>query len=257
MKILSFDLETGQGFDVQDGDPVNEGNWITEFGAVLWDVEKQVPLEILSHFVNEGKGQSKDCEEYTGITLEQIETYGRPLHEVLEKFLWLQEQADYLLAHNGTNFDIPLTKLALARCGLPTELKPAIDTRIDVKYPNHIAQRSLVYLMAAHGFINPFPHRAAMDAMTTAKILSHYDIDEVIRVATSEPVKLAAKFDYPKESRLGTELFQQKMKEFNNIKDKIKGLGFTWHSTSKTWILETKKALLEGVEFPCPVNEIK
>ena len=48
-----------------------------------------------------------------------------------------------------------------------------------------IKTRSLPYLAADHGFLNPFPHRALFDVMTMIQIAGMYDINEILKYADS------------------------------------------------------------------------
>ena len=253
--LLGYDLETGAPVDV---DPAE--NWITELGAVLWDTETNTPVQIFNTLIQtDGKEVSEEAQTYTGITTEQCNKWGIPLAQAIAKFNQLIKSADYIVAHNGRNFD-QVVMAAQFMCSKqdPTAFNSIklIDTMTDVPYPSNCKMRNLSYLAAFHLILNSFPHRAVTDVLTMMTILSKYDWNEVETIANSPEVKFVAKFDYPTERRWGKD-FPQKMAEFNKIKNSVKDLGFKWHPESKQWVLETREYLAKGMEFPCPVNVIK
>jgi len=249
MKVLGFDLETGGAFNLP-----KEENWITEIGCVLWDTDTNMPLEIYNTLVQpEGKEVSPEAVEYTGITTEMCNNHGVNELDALNKFSDMAFEANYLVAHNGRNFDIPIMASRFKALGLRTPGKTLIDTMTDIPFPNNCKSRNLTYLQAFHGFANPFPHRAVADVLSMLKVMAMYPWEEVQAIAESPIVKLIAKFQYPKE-RNGN--FKQAMEDFNTIKDGVKNLGFKWHPDSKTWVLESKLILINNMEFPCPVEEV-
>jgi DNA polymerase-3 subunit epsilon len=253
--ILGYDLETGASFDVDPSE-----NWITELGAVLWDTETNTPVQMINTLIQtEGREISPEAEQYTGITTEQCNKWGAPLGPVLERFNSLLKNADYVVAHNGRNFDQVVMKTQYQVTGTMSELfdtTPLIDTMTDIPYPANCKNRNLTYLAGFHLILNSFPHRAVTDVLTMLSVLSKYDWNEVETIANSPSVKYIAEFSYPTERKWGRE-FPQKMEEFNKIKNSVKDLGFKWNPQSKQWVLETKEYLAKDLEFPCPVKEVK
>ena len=256
--VLAYDLETGGSFDLPP-----EENFITEVGAVLWDIDAKMPVKIYNTLVGiGGREVSEEAEQYTGITTAQCRRWGV---EPLVAFSELRDmllEADYVMAHNGRNFDNIVIMACAHREGAVTSLdfdinkKPLIDTMTDIPYPPNAAARNLTYLAGFHLILNSFPHRAVSDVLTMCTIFSKYDWNVVEEIVNSPTIKLAAKFDYPNERRLGAR-FPEAMKEFNRVKDAVKNLGFKWKPESKQWILESRKVLTKDMVFPCPVTEIQ
>ena len=253
--LLGYDLETGASFDVDPGE-----NWITEIGAVLWDTDTQTPVQMFNTLIQtEGREVSPEAQQYTGITTEQCNKWGVMLDAALNRFNQMLEKADYVVAHNGRNFDNVVMKNQYKMTGVMSELfdtAPLIDSMTDIPYPANCVARNLTYLAGFHLILNSFPHRAVTDVLTMLSIVSKYDWETVESIANSPVVKYIAKFDYPTERKWGRE-FPQKMQEFNKIKNGVKDLGFKWHPDSKQWVLETREYLAKDMEFPCPVQEVR
>ena len=253
--VIGYDLETGASFDVDPSE-----NWITELGAVLWDIDAKMPVKIMNTLVwTEGKEVSEEAQQYTGITTEQCNKWGVPLSVALDEFALMAQKADYVMAHNGRNFDEPVLDAQYKVVNITDLVKPElplIDTMTDIPYPSNCMNRNLTYLAGFHLVLNSFPHRAVSDVLTMLTVFSKYDWDLVEEIVSSPIRKYSAKFDYPNERRLGSR-FPQAMEDFNKIKNAVKGLGFKWHPDTKRWVLETREALTKDMVFPCPVNIIE
>jgi len=249
--ILGYDLETGASFDTP-----KDQNFITEIGAVLWDVDAGMPVKIYNTLINNpNKTISDDCIQYTGITDHQCDKFGVPLGVAIKEFECMMDLADYSMAHNGRNFDEEVLKGVYHREeAFPSFTpKPLIDTMTDLPFPANCKSRNLTYLAGFHLILNSFPHRAVTDVLTMLAVFNKYDWMEVEEIVNSPIVTYVAQFNYPNERRLGAG-FKKAMVEFNEIKDGVKNLGFKWNPDTKTWTLQTREALIKGVEFPCPVK---
>lgn len=251
MLLLGFDLETGASFDVP-----KEENWITEIGAVLWDSKTNTPVEMMNTLIYpEGKEIAEEAVEYTGITTEQCVKHGVSAEQALGRFNDMAKKADYLVAHNGAAFDIPILANYYKQLGWDTPGKPLIDTMTDIPYPNNCKSRNLTYLNGFHLVLNSFPHRAVTDVLAMMTILSKYDLERVTEIVHSPKMKVVAKFAYPKERSLPPGIsFAEAMERFNKIKGEVKNLGFKWQPESKQWVLETREIIYKDMEFPCPVT---
>ena len=255
--FVGFDLETADSFEKEGHDKT-----ISELGAVkyIYRDDKFIPLDFLSILVNEGKGVHADAEEYTGINTALIEHFGKPLTNALMEFNTFILDADYLVSHNGDNFDIPVIQEAMIRDNQLFDLPPNIDTLTCVPYPKNCKQKNLTYLQAFHGFANPFPHRACTDVMTMFKVMENYDIVKICEVAVSPIVKYTASFQYPKERGLPAGMsYAEAMRDFNKVKDTVKGLGFRWNPDGKVWVYEGKELIFEETireQLPCPVRKV-
>jgi DNA polymerase-3 subunit epsilon len=120
------------------------------------------------------------------------------------------------MAHNGTTFDKPFCVAAYSRVGRVIPNKPWLDTRTDIKYPEHITTRNLRHLASEHSFLNPFAHRAVFDVLTMLKVASHYDIQAIVSRA-SEPT-----------------VYVQALVSFDD-RDKAKARGYLWCGPKRIW----------------------
>lgn len=234
MKVLGIDIETGSSFDSSKDTTI-----VTEIGAVLWETNGNTPLEMENILINEGKGVHEQASEYTGITKSMIEQHGTTPEVASSKLFGLVQKADRIVAHNGNQFDKPILNHFFKRYGFG-EMSGAwennwIDTQSDVDYPSTMRSRSLIYLAACHGFVNPFAHRAVTDVLTMLQVLSKYDVHTVIDNADSPRVKVLAQVSY--EGR-----------------QKAKDAGFYWDGDNKQWFREMRKNQLE--KFTKDINLI-
>ncbi len=215
MKILGIDLESSS-LDV-------DNCAVREIGAILWDTQDEVgaPVEIFSAFVKDDDSSEKNkydiCSEVSGITRFMIEAYGRPAPSVIYDFQQLSAKADYLLACNGTAFDHPVWEVFTKRYDMPeVDPIPWMDLMWDVPYPADCRGRNLLYLCAYHGFLNPFPHRAAFDVMAMFKVFNCYALDTVIEYFNSPWIHLVSHVSY-------------------DDRQLAKDQGFGWQPSRKIW----------------------
>jgi DNA polymerase-3 subunit epsilon len=164
---------------------------------VLWDTVLKAPIKLFGTLVDPGSyAVWEGATEHTlaavdvnGITPELCDKYGMDDEKALKYVLSWYGSADVACAHNGNFFDRPLLDAWAARYGLDSQKsKTWIDTMIDIERPKKNSGR-LVYMAADHGFLNPFPHRAMFDVMTTLTTLNKYDLDPVLTLAKS-PTKV-------------------------------------------------------------------
>jgi DNA polymerase-3 subunit epsilon len=223
MLVLGLDLETS-GLEKTECD-------ILEFGAALWNVEEKRPVYLFSKFNRDFKSEvPPEIEKLIGLRAAEVRTWGKPLNECLKELTELMEKADYIVAHNGTGFDKPFLEYTYKSAGLKMPEKIWIDTQIDLPFPDGMGTRKLSYLAAEHGFINPFPHRAITDVLTTLKLFSMYDFNTVIEVASTPLVQVVAEVSYDE-------------------RHKPRQAGFRWDSQRKFWYLDIRKALIPARDF--------
>jgi DNA polymerase-3 subunit epsilon len=206
---------------------------ITEVGAVLWDVEGMKPVRIISELVydfNTGVPDvSPEITGLTGITSEMLEQFGANTAAVLQDVNDLSESADYFVAHNAP-FDRAFYEEECARAKLAKAFPPYlveesiipwIDTVTDVDYRT-TGSRSLSYLAADHGFVNPFSHRAVFDVLTMFNVISEYDPKQILEWQASPTVILRAMVQYSE-------------------KDLAKKLSYRWAPENKHWLKTIKE----------------
>ena len=183
MKILGFDVES-TGLD-----PKKDS--ITEMGLVLYDTDAKAPVRI-SGFLVKGGLITAEIERITGITQAMLDTYGYPPEAAVKAFANMAAQADYLCAHNS-----PFDRSFLVAGGYVTaELDAAakvIDTRTDLPPEAYKKGKSasLKYLCADHGFLYS-AHRAVNDVLAMLELLSRYDLDVVLKRATTPNAEVRA-----------------------------------------------------------------
>ena len=173
-----------------------------EIGAVLWDWHHGQPVKIFSELMDENDRLpiSSDIEELTGISDSLLALYGNKGEAITQKLHQLgemMEQAHYLMAHNAKGYDSPMLKSLFRRYSLSMPSKTWIDTQTDIEYPKKIRTHSLAMLEHAHGFINPFPHRAVTDTLSMLKVAYSYDLDRMVQLAQSPMVTVIAQLKAP------------------------------------------------------------
>lgn len=236
MLLLGLDLETGGAFN----SPL-ENNFITEVGLVLWDTEFSQPVDLLALLFKPDRPVAPESVEYTGISDELLARHGHPADiRILQPIAKLMNKADYIVAHNGREFDRPLIEAAFTRFGLKMPMTPWLDTQYDVDYPRNCVSRSLIYLAGFHGMVNPFRHRAVTDVLTMFTILSRYDIAQVIANSQRKWLVVQANVSYDE-------------------REKAKEKGFRWQSDGgktyeKCWVRRVREDHLTMLQTDCDFN---
>jgi DNA polymerase-3 subunit epsilon len=229
MLILGVDFET-TGLDRVTDE-------IIEVGAVLWDSERKIPVSILSHIVRPaGREVSPEIAKLTGIDQETVKRFGVPFDAIACSLRWMSEQAEYYCAHNAP-FDRGFLEASVGRYQITSFAhRPWIDTRTDLPERAYGKSSALNYLAADHGFVNPFKHRAVFDVMTMFRIMSEYDLDDILALQASPTVRLVANVSF-------------------ELKDRAKEAGFHWDPATREWFRNVKQIHLAGMSFEFPVKE--
>ena len=220
------------GIDVETSglDPANDR--IIEIGAVTFDWDTKMPMQILSELVDPTMEDSEwklpeEITGITGITFDALGKYGAFERDVLVKLESMIQFADYYVAHNGNIFDRPFMEAAYGRHSMTMLDRPWLDTIEDVKFPESIKTRNLHHLGADHMVLNPFRHRACFDVLTMFKVMEHYDLDAII-ARSKEPT-----------------VYVQALVSFNE-KEFAKEKGFRWCSDKKIWWKQFKASDFEA-----------
>ena len=232
MLFLGVDFET-TGLSM-------ENDRITEVGAVLWDTDRKAPLKVLSQYVydKDYPELTPEITQLTGITQGDLLKYGRLPGQVLPELISLMDEADFVVAHNGTNFDRPMLEAHMQRLGIMYKDDVAwIDSSTDVNYPKSISVRKLSYLATEHGFLNPFPHRALFDVMTMLKIISCYDTNEIVNLSKSPNITIRAHVSYDDRALAS-------------------GRGYRWNPENKMWLKTVKELFLASEIAEAPFKVI-
>lgn len=228
MLILGLDLET-TGIDVAT-------NQIIEVGAAIWDTEQKKLVKTYSELVRVEAPLTPEVQEVTGISDADLKNWGRDLKSVLEDMCAMAKRCDYIAAHNGRAFDKIVLDRHLDQVGLEIGHDGKwIDTMTDLPYSNQCKTRKLSYIAAEHGFLNPFSHRALFDVLTMIKVISFYELPEILELQKSPLVRVVADVSY-------------------EHRDKARDSGFRWDRNEKQWFIEVKQKQLEAMSFPFRVN---
>lgn len=228
MLVLGYDVET-TGLDTSKDS-------IIEVGAVVWDTDQKLPIDIYSKFISgvEIKPEHKEAMDVNGIKPEWLE-YGYCLEEVFCFLDHLCKKYDvkYLVAHNGAGYDVPISISEASRLKLEFDfLKlPLIDTRYDLPFTKEPKSRSLNHLALDQGFLNPFSHRAVFDVLTMCRVMSAFEFDKIIAHSKIPWVIARALVDY-------------------DNKEKAKEMRFSWEKIGeevfpKCWVKKIKEDQLE------------
>ena len=241
--VCGIDLE-GMNVDLEFSGPNLDKDRVIEIGAVLWDTEYHQPVKQISELVLEEDKPpiSQEVFELTGISDELLENWGargKDIEKIMLSLKDMMEKANYIIAHNGTNYDKPMLGAMFNRYGIAMPNILWIDSYKDVEFPSRIRSKSMAMLEHSHGFINPFPHRALTDVLSLLKIISNYDIDRMVKLAKSPMVTLQAILTPPNWSN------QKELQEFNAKKNKVSRAQFKWNPENKTWVKRVHKLLLD------------
>ncbi len=207
---------------------------VIEIGAALWDFDLQAPVRVLSELIDEPDHLpiTELVSDLTGITDDMLEKWGAKKDQIKSILLSLadmMEKADYMMAHNGDQYDKPMIGAMFNRFGIPMPDLLWIDSIRDIEFPRKIKVRALSQLEHAHGFVNPFPHRALSDVFSMLKIAAHYNLDRMVELAKSPLVTIEAKLPTPNWKD------PIQMKQFNAEKHKVSRAKFKWNPSNKTW----------------------
>ena len=241
--LLGIDLE-GINTELQENGLNLETDRVMEIGAVLWDVQRKTPVQFFSHLIDEADRPIVDREltELTGIDENMLQHWGlkgKDIQEKLHELKSLIDASDYLMAHNAHGYDKPMLEALYKRFSLEIPKSTWIDSLEDIEFPSKIKSRSLASLEYAHGFINPFPHRAVTDVLSMLKIASAYSLERMAKFAKSPRVTIVATFKAPNWRN------PEEVTAFNKIKHRVSKARFRWNPQEKIWTKKVHKLLLE------------
>lgn len=234
MLLLGIDFETTYSTPVNPmlARPI-------EVGAVLWDVKRKKPLKMYSELIYhpDHPESPKELVSLTGIDDEMRQLYGDIPAVVMTELNKLVKMADYVVAHNGNEFDKVVYQEECERLSLQPVDRPWIDTKTDIPFRDGVRTTKLTYLCAEHGFANPFQHRALFDVLSMLHLLNMYNIKEVVELSKQPNVRVIASVSY-------------------QDKDLAKERGYHWDGENKRWtkILKEQKAQEEKSQAPFPVQ---
>lgn len=218
------------GLDLEATDLDTDKARVIEVGAVLYDTDKNLPVQMISELIIEDLLEQSiptEVEDITKISYPMLKDFHADMATTIKNVLKLTNKAQAIVAHNGHNYDQPLITNFLKRHNFEPIRHdiPWIDTLIDLDFPSDCPGRNLLTLSAYHGFVNPFPHRAFSDVLSMLKILSSYNVENILEIAKTPIVKVFAKVSF-------------------HQKDLAKDAGFKWNPEKKVWFKDMREANL-------------
>jgi DNA polymerase-3 subunit epsilon len=225
MVLASIDFEIS-GLD-------RKADRITEVGAVLWSTGLKRAMETASFLVKSEVPVSKEVEALTGINNAMLKKFGVEEEWAIEETIRFVEASEAVIGQNVIQFDKHFLYNAAARLGMTVPERLWIDTRTDL--PLSVETKSLSYMACDHGFLNPFPHNAVADALTVLKLISMYNIDDMVARAKEPNVVLSS------------------LQKFDNNAD-AKKLKFGWKPELKKWLRVVKASDVDVLAKSAPFN---
>jgi len=243
---MALDLET-IGLDFKN-------NVITEAATVTKKLGAKKALAIKHSYLYEedrytAEQFTPEIYKLTYITRDLCLENGVDPQLVLKEISDEMKTVDFVLAQNGVDFDRPFLAEQMNIYGIdPSPVLDAvwIDTKQHIRWP--FRSTHLGYIAAELGFLNPFPHDALSDTMTTFKVFEtaikegYVTFDKMVERATGDDVWLMADVGF-------------------HTKDKAKKGGFHWENSNglkfpKLWVkkicecdLDDEMALYKNIGF--------
>jgi DNA polymerase III subunit epsilon len=187
-------LVLGLDFESTDNDP--QTCRITEIGAILFEIQSHQFVKVMSELIYapDYAESAPGAVESSGITDEMLIRWGSDAKRSLEVLLDLMQRADFIVAHNGLNFDQPLLSAEVARHGLLMPTVPWIDTLQDIPYPPKTTSKRLDHLVSDHNipWDRRLSHRAVFDVAKMLLLLSAYDFEQILQYRNIPWVALRA-----------------------------------------------------------------
>lgn len=221
---------------------VDEDAYITEIAVVLWDSELDMPVKQVSEIIKvpEGVNFHPKAVEASGINREITEMYGITPDAFLRmKITEIIDKADLIVAHNAKFDRKRVERFFRINFDVDFPEKPWLCTMSDLEHPSKTMGKSLMYLAAYYGFVNPFPHRAVADVLTMFKIMRNYDIEDALQARTAKTLTIVAEVSFDD-------------KELAKAKD------FVWTKiVPKKWAKKIKSHRFKPEEYEFPVSVYK
>lgn len=207
-------LVTGIDFETNGLDP--DADQVIEVGAVVWDWVEQIPMAMMSRFIETPKPLPPEITDINGITDAMLTKFGENEDDVFIELDRMIAGSSYVLAHFGNDFDKKFYLATWQRIGDEPEHREWIDTACDVPYPKRITTRNLRHLASEHGFLNPFSHRAVFDVLTMLRVASCYNFETILNRSREPMIYVQALVDF-KTNQLA------------------KDFSFRWNPDKKIW----------------------
>jgi len=218
--LVAFDLEA-------TGLNLNEDR-IVEVGLALYSTGRERVLECTSFLVSsEGKLVTDEITKITGVTQDMVDRFGYTQESAIETANEYFMQADGIIGHNSTWYDLPMIRNASQRTGVKVHLpNVSIDTMVDIP---GLKGENLIKMCANAkdpktgrdvGFTYT-KHSALDDAKAVIRLISWHDIDAIVTRSQSPMVVL---------------LKQDTGRGINKAENKLaRKAGFRWNGDFRCW----------------------
>jgi len=229
MKLLIVDVET-TGLDPKT-------DKVTEIAMVGYETDNKRILNVSSYLIQREEPLPEIIKDITGLTDANLRNGTTP--KIAAGVLAaMMSGCNYIVGHNISEFDIHFINGLLKEGDISPRDYKLIDTRTDLPLNPQPKSRSLEALCVAHEFLNYFPHSALGDALVTMKLLSKYDINEVIARAAQPTIAVRAVVSYEN-------------------KDLAKARGFHWVPEQKIWKITMKESDYNPKDYDFKTQVIK
>lgn len=177
MILASIDFEA-TGLDLQN-------DRIIEVGAALYSTGRERVLEQTSFLVNaDGVPVTEEVTRITGITQDAVDHFGYSQTEGIEAFNEYVGQADAVIGHNITWFDLPMVRNAAKRTSQSLNEKLVMDTMTDI--PGVKGEKLITMCASAKDpktgrdvSFTYTKHSALDDAKAVIRLISWHDIEDI------------------------------------------------------------------------------
>ncbi len=201
--ILGVDIETN-GLNPQNDE-------ITEVGAILYHWGEKRAISTLGEVVRVENAIPAEIEKLAGISNKLATQHGSEKEVTFALLDILMSRATYLMAHNA-EFD----RSFLSQVCPHASQRPWLCSQKHVPYPADYKSQRLGHLAMEQGFLNPFPHQAVSDVQTMLRVVSQYNLNEIVYRSQAKKVYLHAAFD-------------RQDPNFETKKELAKKLGYKWN----------------------------
>lgn len=235
MILASIDFEA-TGLDLNN-------DRIIEVGAALYSTGRERVLECTSFLVKaDGIPVTEEVTRITGVTQDAVDHFGYSQIEGIEAFNEYLNQADAVIGHNITWFDLPMIRNAAKRTSQTLVEKLVMDTMTDIpgvkgeklitmcasaKDPNTGRDVSFTYTK----------HSALDDAKAVIRLISWHDI-EGVKARAESPMWVVLSH-------------QDRSKAANKAARKA---GFRWNGDYKVWWTAVKELDFENLKSQVPFD---
>lgn len=229
MLLLSLDFETS-GLD-------RNSDRVIEVGAVLYSTAQDRSLMTQGFLVDNEIPVSAEITELTSIKKGMIDKFGVSSKTGLSMLLNMIDLSEAIVGQGIARFDLFFLKNWALREKEEVPARLVIDTETDLP---GVQSKKLSYMAADAGFLNPFPHQAVADCMTVLRLISDFNIDDVVVRAKSPIVTLGANVSFD-----------------NN--QQAKKRGYRWEPGRKVWykVMKELDVEREAKEAPFDVSRIE